>query len=219
MKRSLILLSALMLGATLHGCGGGDDKAKTEKAAAAAVPADSCTGHPLEKALPPSKEMYGYPFISRECGYNDAKLVYGTADGSRHLEISLIDTGMPAPAQDANSEQAIAYRGAQDKLRDMTHSSLTLLNKTRETAIKNGTADKFGGEDYLPVIDTTRMGDPLGVVAPAKGETGESSLTGLIKGRYVLTLSSPDKPNGGSTQSMRQLFVPIVEQMKLTALP
>ncbi|MDF3936874.1 hypothetical protein [Pseudomonas citronellolis] len=219
MKRSLILLSALMIGATLHGCGGGDDKAKAEKAAAAAVPVDTCSGHPLEKALPPTKTLYGYPFISRECGYNEAKLVYGTPDGSQHLEISLIDTGMPAPVQDANSDQAIAYRGVQDKLRDMTHSSLTLLNKTRETALQNGTADKFGGDDYLPVIDTTRMGDPLGIVAPAKGEPGDSTLTGLIKGRYVLTITSPDKPNGGSTQSMRQLFVPIVEQMKLTALP
>lgn len=218
MKRSLILLSALMIGATLHGCGGGDDQAKAAKAAAA-VPADSCTGHPLEVALPPQKTLYGYPFISRTCGYNDATLVYGNADGSLHLEVSLIDTGMPAPAQDANSQQAVAYRDAQNKLRDMTHSSLTLLNKTREAALQNGTADKFGGEDYLPAIDTTRMGDPLGVVAPAKGESGEASLTGLIKGRYVLTLRSPDKPNGGNTQAMRQLFVPIVEQMKLTALP
>lgn len=219
MKRSLILLSALMIGATLHGCGGGDDKAKAAKAAAAAAPADSCTGHPLEAALPPQKTLYGYPFISRKCGYNDATLVYGKADGSLHLEVSLVDTGMPAPAQDANSAQAIAYRDVQNKLRDMTHSSLTLLNKTRQTALQNGTADKFGGEDYLPVIDTTRMGDPLGVVVPAKGENGEATLTGLIKGRYVLTITSPDKPNGGNAQAMRQLFVPIVEQMKLTALP
>ncbi|WP_374441250.1 hypothetical protein [Pseudomonas panipatensis] len=219
MKRSLILLSALMIGATLHGCGGGDDKAKTEKAAAAAAPADSCTGHPLEKALPPMATLYGYPYLSRKCGYNDASVVYGKADGSQRLEISLIDTGMPAPAQDGNSDAAIAYRGAQDKLREMTHSSLTLLNSTREAALKNGTADKFGGEDYLPVIDTTRMGDPLAIVAPAKGESGVSTLTGLIKSRYVLSISSADKPNGGNAQAMRQLFVPFVEQMKLTALP
>ncbi|KAF1069525.1 MAG: hypothetical protein GAK45_01085 [Pseudomonas citronellolis] len=219
MKRSLILIGALMIGATLHGCGGGDDKAKAEKAAAAATPADSCTGHPLEAALPPSKTVYGYPFISRVCGYNSATLVYGAADGSQHLEIGLIDTGMPAPGKADDAQAAADYRAAQDKLRDATHSSLTLLNSTREAALKNGTADRFGGEDFLPVIDTTRMGDPLAIVVPPKGETGASTLTGLIKGRYVLNMSSTDHPNGGSAQALRQLFVPFVEQMKLTALP
>ena len=186
MKRPLIFLSAVLLGASLQGCGGGDEK----QAAAPALPADSCTGHELEVALPPA--------------------------GSKRLEIVLTDTGLPAPPTEGD---AVSYRAAQDKLREMTQTNLTLLHKTRETALKNGTAERFGGEDYLPLIDTTRMGDPLGVMVPAKGEEGVSTLSGVIKNRYVLTLSTRDTPNGGSATAMRQVLVPFVEQMKLTKLP
>ena len=56
MKRPLIFLSAVLLGASLQGCGGGDEK----RAAAPALPADSCTGHELEVALPPAgKPLFG----------------------------------------------------------------------------------------------------------------------------------------------------------------
>lgn len=213
MKRPLIFLSAVLLGASLQGCGGGDEK----QAAAPALPADSCTGHELEVALPPAgKPLFGYDFLSRRCGYNDATVVFGAADGSKRLEIVLTDTGLPAPPTEGD---AVAYRAAQDKLREMTQTNLTLLHKTRETALKNGTAERFGGEDYLPLIDTTRMGDPLGVMVPAKGEEGVSTLSGVIKNRYVLTLSTRDTPNGGSATAMRQVLVPFVEQMKLTKLP
>lgn len=143
-------------------------------------------------------------------------MVFGAADGSKRLEIVLTDTGLPAPPTEGD---AVAYRAAQDKLREMTQTNLTLLHKTRETALKNGTAERFGGEDYLPLIDTTRMGDPLGVMVPAKGEEGVSTLSGVIKNRYVLTLSTRDTPNGGSATAMRQVLVPFVEQMKLTKLP
>lgn len=171
MKRPLIFLSAVLLGASLQGCGGGDEK----QAAAPALPADSCTGHELEVALPPAgKPLFGYDFLSRQCGYNDATVVFGAADGSKRLEIVLTDTGLPAPPTEGD---AVAYRAAQDKLREMTQTNLTLLHKTRETALKNGTAERFGGEDYLPLIDTTRMGDPLGVMVPAKGEEGVSTLS------------------------------------------
>ncbi|MDG0901071.1 hypothetical protein P6U18_14060, partial [Pseudomonas sp. L01] len=143
-------------------------------------------------------------------------VVFGAADGSKRLEIVLTDTGLPAPPTEGD---AVSYRAAQDKLREMTQTNLTLLHKTRETALKNGTAERFGGEDYLPLIDTTRMGDPLGVMVPAKGEEGVSTLSGVIKNRYVLTLSTRDTPNGGSATAMRQVLVPFVEQMKLTKLP
>ncbi|MFH3784812.1 hypothetical protein WAI08_19355, partial [Acinetobacter baumannii] len=86
MKRPLIFLSAVLLGASLQGCGGGDEK----QAAAPALPADSCTGHELEVALPPAgKPLFGYDFLSRQCGYNDATVVFGAADGSKRLEIVL----------------------------------------------------------------------------------------------------------------------------------
>ena len=78
----------------------------------------------------------------------------------------------------------------------MTQTNLTLLHKTRETALKNGTAERFGGED-LPLIDTTRMGDPLGVMVPARGERASRPSAG-DQNRYVLTLSTRDMPNGGS---------------------
>ena len=69
-----------------------------KQAAAPALPADSCTGHELEVALPPAgKPLFGYDFLSRQCGYNDATVVFGAADGSKRLEIVLTDTGLPAP--------------------------------------------------------------------------------------------------------------------------
>lgn len=224
MNRSLTLLSALLVAATLQGCGDDSKPAKAqapEAASTAAAPAgDSCTGHALEKALPPTKAIYGYPYLSRECGYDDATIVYGKADGSQHLVVTLTDTGMPAPGADQQGEAARQYLAAQAKLRDTTAKNVSLLNQARQAALQNGTAAQFGGEQYLPVIDSTRMGDPLAISVPAPDDkTGEATLTGLIKGRYVLNMTSPDKPNGGTAQSLRELFVPISEQMALTKLP
>lgn len=225
MNRSLPLISVLLLAATLQGCGDDSKPAKAEapEAASAAPTApagDSCTGHELEKALPPAKAVYGYPYISRACGYNDATIVYGQADGSQRLVVTLTDTGLPAPGTDQQSETAKQYLAAQAKLRETTGKNVALLNSARQAALKNGTAEQFGGEAYLPVIDSTRMGDPLAISVPGPDEkAGESTLTGLIKGRYVLNMSSPDKPNGGTAQSLRELFVPISEQMALTKLP
>lgn len=223
MNRSLPLISALLLAATLQGCG--DDskpaKAAAPEASTASAPAgDSCTGHALEKALPPAKAIYGYPFISRECGYNDATITYGKADGSQRLVVTLTDTGMPAPGDDPQSQVAKQYLAVQALLRDTTSRNVSVLNQARQAALQNGTAAQFGGEEYLPVIDSTRMGDPLAISVPSPDEKGgESTLIGLIKGRYVLNMSSPDKPNKGTAQSLRELFVPISEQMALTKLP
>ncbi|MCP8462352.1 hypothetical protein NK553_00170 [Pseudomonas sp. ZM23] len=226
MKRTLPLMSALLLAATLQGCGDDSKPAKAEApvaadSASASLPSgDSCSGHELEKALPPAKAVYGYPFISRECGYNDATITYGKADGSQRLVVTLTDTGMPAPGSDPQSETAKQYLAAQAKLRDTTSKNVALLNQARQAALQNGTAAQFGGEEYLPVIDSTRMGDPLAISVPGPDDkAGESTLTGLIKGRYVLNMSSPDKPNKGTAQSLRELFVPISEQMALTKLP
>ncbi|MCJ1879305.1 hypothetical protein [Pseudomonas nitroreducens] len=226
MNRSLTLLSALLLTATLQGCGDDSKPAKAEapeaaSTAAAATPAgDSCSGHELERALPPTKAVYGYPYLSRECGYDSATIVYGKADGSQQLVVTLTDTGLPAPGADQQGEAAKQYLAAQAKLRDTTAKNVSLLNQARQAALQNGTAAQFGGEQYLPVIDSTRMGDPLAISVPGPDDkAGESSLTGLIKGRYVLNMTSPDKPNGGTAQSLRELFVPISEQMALTKLP
>ena len=48
-------------------------------------------------------------FLSRQCGYNDATVVFGAADGSKRLEIVLTDTGLPAPPTEGD---AVAYRAA-----------------------------------------------------------------------------------------------------------
>ena len=125
MKRPLIFLSAVLLGASLQGCGGGDEK----QAAAPALPADSCTGHELEVALPPAgKPLFGYDFLSRQCGYNDATVVFGAADGRKRLEIVLTDTGLPAPPTEGD---AVSYRAAQDKLREMTLLNARALFSTK----------------------------------------------------------------------------------------
>ena len=134
--------------------------------------------------------------------------------------MTLTDTGLPAPGADQQGEAAKQYLAAQAKLRDTTAKNVSLLNQARQAALQNGTAAQFGGEQYLPLIDSTRMGDPLAISVPGPDDkAGESSLTGLIKGRYVLNMTSPDKPNGGTAQSLRELFVPISEQMALTKLP
>jgi len=225
MNRSLTLLSALLVAATLQGCGDDSKPAKAQAPEAASAPAavpagDSCTGHALEKALPPAKAIYGYPYLSRECGYDDATIVYGKTDGTQRLVVTLTDTGMPAPGADQQGDAAKRYLAAQAKLRETTSKNVSLLNQARQAALQNGTAAQFGGEQFLPVIDSTRMGDPLAISVPAPDDkTGEATLTGLIKGRYVLNMSSPDKPNGGTAQALRELFVPISEQMALTKLP
>ena len=140
MNRSLTLLSALLLTATLQGCGDDSQPAKAAApeaaSSAAATPAgDSCTGHELERSLPPTKAVYGYPYLSRECGYDTATIVYGKADGSQQLVVTLTDTGLPAPGADQQGEAAKQYLAAQAKLRDTTAKNVSLLNQARQGAV------------------------------------------------------------------------------------
>ncbi|MBO3276059.1 hypothetical protein [Pseudomonas schmalbachii] len=222
MKRSLIPLSALLLAALLSGCGEESKPAKVADSApaeAAVAPVDPCADSTLAKALPPATSINGYEFLSRSCGYNDASAVYGKADGSQRLELSLTDTGMPAPEGGEQSGVADSYRSTQAQVRDMTRRNVELLQSTREKALQNGTAQQFGGESYLPLIEKTSSGEPLAIiVAPADEAAPSANLTGLLKERYVLNLLSHDQPFGRDALAARKLLMPFVEQMKLGEL-
>ncbi|MCY1290831.1 hypothetical protein D9M68_402080 [compost metagenome] len=222
MKRTLIPLTALMLAATLAGCDKADHakpvKVAETPVAEASAPADPCADSALAKALPPESDINGYAFVSRSCGYNSANAVYGKADGSQHLEISLTDTGLPAPAGSEQSGMADNYLETQTKVRDMTRQNVALLQSAREAALKNGTAAEFGGEGYLPRVEKATSGEPLVITVAGADEAAGANLTGLLKERYVLNLLSSDQPFGKDALAASKLLMPFVEKMQLGEL-
>ncbi|MCY1420813.1 hypothetical protein D9M71_364480 [compost metagenome] len=113
---------------------------------------------------------------------------------------------------------ADSYLETQTRVRDMTRQNVALLQSAREKALQNGTAGQFGGEAFLPLIETAGSGEPLAITVAPADEAGGANLTGLLKERYVLNLLSSDQPFGKDAAAARKLLMPFVEQMRIGEL-
>lgn len=181
----------------------------------------ACEEHPLRKAMPSATRIGGLPFAHWECTFNRVRAVYGK-EGGNALDITLTDTRSPA----LNQQPAAAVpmlRSSDDTLRSLTKFTVQGTVETRKAMeAQPMTLQVIGGPDHLPVIETAPNNEPVVILVGMKDDPSKTTVTSLLKDRYVLNVQAYDKDgavNSLTGPQARTLYDPFLKELHLDRLP